>query len=93
MQAAASGIRATCAQPDPLAAAQFLIATPTFLLAEANLGLLGLGIPEPLPSWGSLLRELESFGAITANPWCLAPAVLLILVVGCFHLVVSEEFV
>jgi ABC-type transport system substrate-binding protein len=31
-----------------LAAAQFLIATPTFLLAEANLGLLGLGIPEPV---------------------------------------------
>ena len=75
----------------PLALAQFLIATPTFLLAEANLGLLGLGIPEPMPSWGSLLRELESLPAVTANPWALAPALLLILVVGCFHAAVSAD--
>lgn len=75
----------------PLVAAQFLIATPSYLLAEANLGLLGLGIPEPMPSWGSLLRELESVSAIAANPWALAPAVLLIFVVGCFHLVVSAD--
>ena len=75
----------------PLVAAQFLIATPGYLLAEASLGLLGLGIPEPVPSWGSLLRELESVSAIAANPWALAPAALLIFVVGCFHLVVSAD--
>jgi peptide/nickel transport system permease protein len=75
----------------PLAAAQFLIATPTFLLAEANLGLLGLGIPEPLPSWGGLLRELESLPAVAANPWSLAPAVLLVAVVGSFHLLISAD--
>jgi ABC-type dipeptide/oligopeptide/nickel transport system permease subunit len=75
----------------PVLAAQFLIATPSYLLTEANLGLLGLGIPEPMPSWGSLLRELESVSAIAANPWSLAPAVLLILVVGCFHLAVSAD--
>ncbi|MBV8903611.1 MAG: ABC transporter permease [Acidobacteriia bacterium] len=75
----------------PLLLAQFLIATPSYLLAEANLGLLGLGIPEPVPSWGSLLRELESVSAIAANPWALAPAFLLIFVVGCFHLAVSAD--
>jgi peptide/nickel transport system permease protein len=75
----------------PLIAAQFLIATPSYLLAEANLGLLGLGIPEPVPSWGGLLRELENVSAIAASPWILAPAVLLIFVVGCFHLVVSAD--
>lgn len=75
----------------PVMAAQFLIAIPSYLLAEANLGLLGLGIPEPMPSWGSLLRELESVSAIAANPWSLAPAFLLILVVGCFHLLVSAD--
>ena len=36
----------------PIAAAQFLVTVPAFLLAEANLGLLGLGAPEPLPSLG-----------------------------------------
>jgi ABC-type dipeptide/oligopeptide/nickel transport system permease subunit len=75
----------------PVALAQFLIATPTFLLAEANLGLLGLGIPEPMPSWGSLIRELESLSAISANPWMLAPALLLILVVCAFHLAISAD--
>ncbi len=75
----------------PLALAQFLIATPTFLLAEANLGLLGLGIPEPMPSWGSLLRELESLPAAAAHPWSFAPAALLILVIGSFHLAVSAD--
>jgi ABC-type dipeptide/oligopeptide/nickel transport system permease subunit len=75
----------------PLAAAQFLVTTPVFLLAEANLGVLGLGIPEPLPSWGSLLRELGSITAVSANPWILAPAVLLILVVGSFHVVISAD--
>jgi ABC-type dipeptide/oligopeptide/nickel transport system permease subunit len=75
----------------PLAAAQFLIATPTYLLAEANLGLLGLGIPEPLPSWGSLLRDLESLPAAVAHPWAFVPAVLLILVVGCFHIVIPAD--
>jgi peptide/nickel transport system permease protein len=75
----------------PVLAAQFLIATPGYLLTEANLGLLGLGIPEPMPSWGSLLRELESVSTIAANPWSMAPAVLLILVVGCFHLMVSAD--
>jgi peptide/nickel transport system permease protein len=74
-----------------IAVAQFLITTPAFLLAEASLGLLGLGIPEPLPSWGGLLRDLESMSDIAAHPWTLAPAASLIVVVGCIHLVISDD--
>lgn len=70
----------------PLALAQLLITIPAFLLAEANLGLLGLGIPEPLPSWGGMLRELESLPTVAANPVMLVPALLLFLVIGLFHL-------
>jgi peptide/nickel transport system permease protein len=75
----------------PVARAQFLIATPSYLLAEASLGLLGLGIPEPVPSWGSLLRELESVSAIAANPWVLTPALCLLLVVAGFHIAISAD--
>ena len=75
----------------PVACAQFLVTVPAFLLAEANLGLLGLGVPEPLPSWGGLLRDLESFPAIAARPSMLAPAVLLFAVVGLFHLAVRTD--
>ena len=75
----------------PVAKAQFLIKTPTFLLAEATLGLLGLGVPEPLPSWGGLLQELENLPAIAATPWILAPLLALIGVVSLFHLAASAD--
>ena len=75
----------------PILAAQFWISIPVFILTEANLGLLGLGVTEPLPSWGNLLRDLESYQTISANPSRLVPLVLLILVVSCFQILVSRE--
>lgn len=75
----------------PVLLAQFWIAVPVFILSEANLGLLGLGVGEPLPSWGNLLRGLESLHALQTNPWLAAPAALLLIVVACFHLVVPLE--
>lgn len=75
----------------PLALAQFLVTAPAFLLAEANLGLLGLGVPEPVPSWGGMLRELEDLPGAVAHPWIFASAILLFLVVSCCHLLVSTE--
>jgi ABC-type dipeptide/oligopeptide/nickel transport system permease subunit len=75
----------------PVASAQFLVTVPAFLLAEANLGLLGLGVPEPLPSLGGMLRELENVSAIPGHPTVLAPALLLILIVTLFHRLVSTD--
>ena len=75
----------------PILFAQFWILVPAFLLSEANLGLLGLGVAEPLPSLGSLLREMENLNALAASPWLLAPATLLLIVVSCFHLVIPQQ--
>jgi ABC-type dipeptide/oligopeptide/nickel transport system permease subunit len=75
----------------PILFAQFWISVPAFILTEANLGMLGLGVAEPLPSWGSLLRELQSYSAISAQPWQFVPLVLFILVVSSFHLVLLKE--
>ena len=75
----------------PVLFAQFWIAVPMFIIGEANLGLLGLGVSEPLPSWGSLLRDLENYQAVLANPWMLAPVALLITVVSCFQLVLGTK--
>lgn len=69
----------------PVLAAQFWTAVPLFLLAEANLSFLGLGVAEPLPSWGSLLKELERPGVATSQPAALVPAVLLALCVLSLH--------
>ena len=75
----------------PVLYAQFWISVPVFILTEANLGILGLGVAEPLPSWGSLLRELESFPSVSAQPWRFVPLVLFIVVVSTFHLVLTKE--
>lgn len=75
----------------PILSAQFWISIPVFILAEANLGILGLGVAEPMPSWGSLLRELESYTALTSNPWRFVPLLLFIAVVSCFHMIVSDR--
>ena len=75
----------------PVLFAQFWISIPVFILAETNLSILGLGVAEPLPSWGSLLRELESFSVLSAKPWQFASLVLLIATVSCFHVAMQRE--
>ncbi|MCI0351818.1 MAG: ABC transporter permease [Acidobacteriales bacterium] len=75
----------------PILLAQFWISIPVFILAEANLGILGLGVSEPLPSWGSMLRELEDFSAVGLQPWRLGSLLLLLVVVSCFQLLISER--
>jgi peptide/nickel transport system permease protein len=71
--------------------AQFWVSIPIFILAEANLGLLGLGVNEPMPSWGGLLRELENFSALHDEPWRFAPLILLVLVVSAFQIVLPDK--
>jgi peptide/nickel transport system permease protein len=75
----------------PILLAQFWISVPVFILSEANLGLLGLGVSEPLPSWGAMLRELENYTAVLKNPWMLAPVVLLVIVVASLQVVLRTE--
>ncbi len=98
LQAAASGVprwrlfwRHLLPNLRPVLLAQFWISVPLFILSEANLGLLGLGVAEPLPSWGTLLRDLENYSAILENPWMLAPVVLLVVVVSCLQLLLRTE--
>jgi peptide/nickel transport system permease protein len=75
----------------PILAAQFWILLPAFLLAEANLGMLGLGVSEPIPSWGNMLAELRYYDRIPEAPWILAPAIMLVLVVASVHTLLSES--
>jgi peptide/nickel transport system permease protein len=75
----------------PVIVAQFWVLVPVFLLTEANLGMLGLGVTEPMPSWGNMLAELRQYDRIPEAPWILAPAVLLVLVVASLHVAVAER--
>jgi peptide/nickel transport system permease protein len=75
----------------PVLYAQFWISIPAFILSEANLGILGLGVAEPMPSWGSLLKELEGLVSVGEEPWKFVPLILLVVVVTSFQLVLSKQ--
>ena len=97
-QARASGIRGprlfwihVLPNLKPVLYAQFWISIPVFILSEANLGILGLGVAEPMPSWGSLLKELEGLVSVGEEPWKFVPLILLVVVVTSFQLVLSKQ--
>lgn len=97
-QARASGIRGArlfwihvVPNLKPVLYAQFWISIPAFILSEANLGILGLGVAEPMPSWGSLLKELEGLVSVGEEPWKFVPLILLVVVVTSFQLVLSKQ--
>lgn len=75
----------------PVLYAQFWISIPAFILSEANLGILGLGVAEPMPSWGSLLKELEGLVSVGEEPWKFVPLILLVVVVTSFQMVLSRN--
>lgn len=64
----------------PLLVTHFLLTVPAFLVAEANLGVLGLGVPDPLASWGGMLSELAQSYLRGGSAWRYLPAVLLLAV-------------
>ena len=74
----------------PLLLSQFLITLPICVVAEANLGALGLGVSEPLPSWGSLLLSLQSSAVLASTRWVYLPIALLVLVLLLLETMVSE---
>jgi peptide/nickel transport system permease protein len=52
---------------------QAALAVPGYILAEVTLSYLGLGVTEPLPSWGSMLASVGSVQQLGSFWWNLAP--------------------
>lgn len=63
------------------------VALPGYILGESALSFLGLGIKEPMTSWGLLLKDAQSFEALRLYPWLLAPGLLIVLSVLAFNFV------
>jgi peptide/nickel transport system permease protein len=57
---------------------QAAILVPQFVLAEMTLSFLGLGVPEPVPSWGSLLASLQQYSVLVSSWWMYAPALAIV---------------
>jgi peptide/nickel transport system permease protein len=63
------------------------LALPGYILGESALSFLGLGIKEPMTSWGLLLADAQSFEALSLTPWLLLPGALIVLSVLAFNFV------
>ena len=62
-------------------AVQLTMLIPAFIVTEATLSYVGLGFPEPVASWGTMLQDASSIRAFADFPWLLSPAAAMFLVV------------
>lgn len=66
----------------PLLWTQFLLYVPACIIAEANLGTMGLGMGEPLPSMGNFVANLQSAALLGGSRLIYLPlAVLVVMLV------------
>jgi peptide/nickel transport system permease protein len=58
---------------------------PNIILLESFLSFLGVGIQQPMVSWGVMLNQVRDFQSLAAAPWLLAPVGMIILSVLAFN--------
>ena len=61
------------------------LAIPGYILGESGLSLIGMGIQDPVPSWGNLLQQATSIPELKFHPWILIPGVFIFLAVMAFN--------
>src|SRR4029453_16365553 len=70
---------------------EIVLLVPAFIVAEATLSYVGLGFPDPIASWGTMLHDASSNLRVFADfPWLLSPAVAMFLVVFSLNLVLQQ---
>jgi peptide/nickel transport system permease protein len=58
---------------------------PYYILGESALSLIGLGIQDPVPSWGNLLQKAMSVPELKFHPWILIPGFFIFMAVMAFN--------
>jgi peptide/nickel transport system permease protein len=58
---------------------QASLLVPRYIAAEVTLSFFGLGVNEPVPSWGNMLTTLQQYSVLTSYAWLLAPAAALVV--------------
>jgi peptide/nickel transport system permease protein len=61
----------------PVLLTQATLLVPQFILAEVTLSLLGLGIAEPVPSWGNMLASALEYRVMVSCTWMFLPGLAL----------------
>jgi peptide/nickel transport system permease protein len=61
------------------------LSIPNVILAESFLSFLGIGITEPLISWGLMMRNAQDIQTLGQHGWILAPIVFIVTAVLGFN--------
>jgi len=67
--------------------AAIMLTIPSYILGEAGLSVLGLGIQDPVPSWGNMLSDAMGIVQIHFAPWIMIPGIFIFVTVICFNIV------
>lgn len=70
---------------------QMTLLLPAFILGEATLSYVGLGFPEHVATWGTMLADAANINAMTRFPWTLSPAVAIFFVVLAANLLLQSD--
>ena len=68
---------------------QATLLLPAFILAEATLSYVGLGFPDSVPTWGTMLQDAGNVALVADAPWMLAPAGAIFVLVLAVNLTVQ----
>jgi peptide/nickel transport system permease protein len=71
---------------------QATVLIPQYVLAELTLSFLGLGVSEPIPSWGNMLAEARQYHVIVSHAWMLSPGIAVVPVLLGFVLL-ADQFI
>jgi len=63
------------------------LSIPSYIIGEAALSVMGLGIQEPFPSWGNMLSAARDLRVLTQFSWILVPALAIFITVLSFNFV------
>lgn len=58
---------------------QAALLVPRYIAAEVTLSFFGLGVNEPVASWGNMLSTLQQYSVLVSYAWLLAPAAALVI--------------
>jgi peptide/nickel transport system permease protein len=69
---------------------QAALLIPQYMLAEVTLSFLGLGVSDPVPSWGNMLQAAQQYPVLANDWWMLAPGVVMIPIFWAFAVLVDS---
>ena len=71
-------------------AVEMTMLVPAFIMGEATLSYVGLGFPEPVASWGTMLQDASNLRTLSDFPWLLSPVAAIFLFVLGLNLVLQS---